>query len=308
MADQPPDRDPVRRGQGPGRARRPDQRDGGHPRHPCVHGGEAARPTRTAEPALMPDRLTEAPLDGGTNNEAWWCGGGTRSADQCGRPAPAIHALLRLWPTTGSTAAAAARHRRAGPRGAHLHPGDAVSPPNPAWALTDDALRSVAKLLRRYHEAVAGFARPGTTAGRRAARVRRGSGLPRRTEPGQRDLREGRAAALIDFDLANPGSAGLGHCPRRAAVGTEQRTATSTNPAGARYWTGADVRRRVRGRAGPGAAHTGGTPRPRPDVPADRGRADTGNRFAAYWAEAERGRRHRTVRRAAEHPGWRRSD
>jgi hypothetical protein len=36
-------------------------------------------------------------------------------------------------------------------------PGDAVTPPYPAWALTDPALVSVAELLRRYHAAVATF-------------------------------------------------------------------------------------------------------------------------------------------------------
>ena len=36
-------------------------------------------------------------------------------------------------------------------------PGEAVTPPYPAWSLTDEVLRSVAQLLRRYHEAAAGF-------------------------------------------------------------------------------------------------------------------------------------------------------
>src|SRR5512133_1593703 len=36
-------------------------------------------------------------------------------------------------------------------------PGAAVTPPYPAWSLTNAALLSVALLLRRYHEAVVDF-------------------------------------------------------------------------------------------------------------------------------------------------------
>ena len=86
-------------------------------------------------------------------------------------------------------------------------PGDAVTPPYPAWALTDDALRSVAHLLRRYHQAVAGF----DPAGHDWPNV-----APPEFDEGMvchNDLnldnvifRDGRAVALIDFDWANPGS------------------------------------------------------------------------------------------------------
>jgi Ser/Thr protein kinase RdoA (MazF antagonist) len=82
-----------------------------------------------------------------------------------------------------------------------------VTPPYPAWALTDDALRSVAHLLRRYHQAVAGF----DPAGHDWPNV-----APPEFDEGMvchNDLnldnvifRDGRAVALIDFDWANPGS------------------------------------------------------------------------------------------------------
>ena len=36
-------------------------------------------------------------------------------------------------------------------------PGEAVTPPYPTWALTDQALESVAHLLRAYHDAVSSF-------------------------------------------------------------------------------------------------------------------------------------------------------
>ena len=86
-------------------------------------------------------------------------------------------------------------------------PGTPVVPPYPDWALTDEALAGVADLLRRYHRAVASF-----------------DPAPHRWPPsppaayvdglvGHNDLnldnvvfRDGRAVALIDFDLASPGS------------------------------------------------------------------------------------------------------
>ena len=85
-------------------------------------------------------------------------------------------------------------------------PGAAVTPPYPAWALTDEALVSVAHLLRDFHEAVSSFdATPYAWP-------------PSPPPPFVEDLvshndvnldnvvfRDGRAVALIDFDLASPG-------------------------------------------------------------------------------------------------------
>jgi Ser/Thr protein kinase RdoA (MazF antagonist) len=86
-------------------------------------------------------------------------------------------------------------------------PGTAITPPCPAWALTDEALVSVADLLRDYHRAVSTFdptslvwppSPPPPFAGEIIS---------------HNDLnldnivfRDGRAVALIDFDLASPGS------------------------------------------------------------------------------------------------------
>ena len=84
--------------------------------------------------------------------------------------------------------------------------GTAVTAPCPAWALTDEALESVAVLLRDYHQAVSTFdPAPHTWP-------------PSPPAPFARDLvshndvnldnvvfRDGRAVALIDFDLASPG-------------------------------------------------------------------------------------------------------
>ena len=156
----------------------------------------------------MPDRRTEVPLVGGTNNR----GLVVRRGDTVRRPlrptSPAAHALLAYLAEVGFDGAP--RLLGIDDQGREVLtfiPGDAVTPPYPAWALTDDALRSVAVLLRRYHEAVAGF----DTAGHEWPAV-----APPEFDEGlacHNDLnldnvifRDGRAAALIDFDWANPGS------------------------------------------------------------------------------------------------------
>jgi hypothetical protein len=87
-------------------------------------------------------------------------------------------------------------------------PGEAVTPPYPAWALTDDALRSVAHLLRRYHEAVAGFDPTGYD-WPEVAPPDFDEGLACHNDVNLDNVifRDGHAVALIDFDWANPGSA-----------------------------------------------------------------------------------------------------
>jgi hypothetical protein len=86
-------------------------------------------------------------------------------------------------------------------------PGTAVVPPFPEWALTDDALASVADLLRSYHRAVETFdsgpyvwppSSPGAFGGE----------LISHNDVNLDNVvfREGKAVALIDFDLASPGS------------------------------------------------------------------------------------------------------
>ena len=86
-------------------------------------------------------------------------------------------------------------------------PGTAVTPPYPAWALTEEALVSVAHLLRDYHQAVSTFdprphvwppSPPPPFAGE----------LVSHNDVNLDNVvfRDGRAVALIDFDLASPGS------------------------------------------------------------------------------------------------------
>lgn len=86
-------------------------------------------------------------------------------------------------------------------------PGAAVIRPYPEWALTDAALSSVADLLRRYHEAVSGFVATGLSWPRAVPAAFR-DGLVSHNDLNLDNIvfRDGRAVALIDFDLAGPGS------------------------------------------------------------------------------------------------------
>jgi len=100
------------------------------------------------------------PLTGGTANR----GLVVRSGQTVRRPqrpnSDAIHALLGHLEEAGFDGAP--RFLGTDVRGREVLSyisGEAVTPPYPAWSLTDAALRSVAELLRRYHEAVAGFVR-----------------------------------------------------------------------------------------------------------------------------------------------------
>jgi Ser/Thr protein kinase RdoA (MazF antagonist) len=86
--------------------------------------------------------------------------------------------------------------------------GQAAVPPLPEHTLSDAALVSVADLLRRYHQAAASFDPAGYQWPRPIpARFRAGLVSHNDVHPANLVFRDGRAVALIDFDLAGPGSA-----------------------------------------------------------------------------------------------------
>lgn len=86
--------------------------------------------------------------------------------------------------------------------------GRAAVPPLPADVLTDEALVSVADLLRRYHHAASSFDPSGFTWPRAVpAPYRTGLVSHNDVYPANVVFRAGQAVALIDFDLAGPGSA-----------------------------------------------------------------------------------------------------
>src|SRR5215213_1256712 len=103
-------------------------------------------------------RPAEVELAGGTSNH----GLVVRVGDTVRRPqspaSPAVHALLRHLERVGFDGAPRLLGTDdEGREVLEFVPGTAVTPPYPAWALTDAALASVADLLRRYHEAVRDF-------------------------------------------------------------------------------------------------------------------------------------------------------
>ncbi|MFI5696161.1 phosphotransferase [Kribbella sp. NPDC051586] len=87
-------------------------------------------------------------------------------------------------------------------------PGATVTSPYPDWSMTDAALDSVARLLRAYHEAVADF-RPVGLKWAEPVPPAYVTGLISHNDPNLDNVvfRDGLAVALIDFDLAAPGSA-----------------------------------------------------------------------------------------------------
>jgi hypothetical protein len=154
------------------------------------------------------EREPEVTLVGGIANR----GQVVRIGDTVRRPqrptSPATHALLLHLDDVGF--AGAPRFLGVDEQGREVLsfvPGTAITPPYPAWALTDEALASVAGLLRDYHRAVATFdptphvwspSPPPPFAGE----------LVSHNDPNLDNVvfRDGRAVALIDFDLASPGS------------------------------------------------------------------------------------------------------
>jgi hypothetical protein len=85
-------------------------------------------------------------------------------------------------------------------------PGDVAVPPHPAWAQTAEALASIARLMRRLHDAAA---RVGVPDGRWNRELADSAGGPIVCH---NDVclenvvfRDGEAIGLIDFDFAAPG-------------------------------------------------------------------------------------------------------
>jgi hypothetical protein len=148
------------------------------------------------------------PLPGATANR----GLVLRVGDTVLRPAApcwrATHALLAHLAAAGFDGAPRALAVNAGTETLTYIEGQAAVLPVPAELLTDAALVSVAELLRRYHRAAASFDPAGYRWPRPIpARFRTGLVSHNDVHPANLVFRDGRAVALIDFDLAGPGSA-----------------------------------------------------------------------------------------------------
>src|SRR5215813_1265312 len=164
----------------------------------------------TAEPAKA-GRATlhaDGPLAGGTANRGLVIRvGGTvlRPTAPCW---PATHALLAHLGAVGFEGAPRVLGVAASTEVLTYIDGQAAVPPLPANTLTDAALVSIAELLRSYHQAVrsfdpAGYRWPTPIPGR----WRTGLVSHNDVHPANLVFCDGRAVALIDFDLAGPGSA-----------------------------------------------------------------------------------------------------
>ncbi|MFI5916563.1 phosphotransferase [Dactylosporangium sp. NPDC051541] len=85
--------------------------------------------------------------------------------------------------------------------------GDVAVAPYPAWAQRDGIISEVGALLREFHEAMSGFD-PGSLCSAELADPRGGPVLCHNDVcPENVVFREGKAVALLDFDLAAPGRA-----------------------------------------------------------------------------------------------------
>lgn len=155
----------------------------------------------------MPE--VETQLLGGTANR----GAVVRVGDTVRRPlrpsGPAVHRLLEHLERVGFDGAP--RFLGIDERGREVLsylPGETVTRPYADWAMTDSALDSVAGLLRRYHEAVADFV-PEDDGWAEPVPAAYVGELVSHNDPNLDNIvfRDGTAVALIDFDLAGPGSA-----------------------------------------------------------------------------------------------------
>ncbi len=160
-------------------------------------------------PTALPDAGREVQLLGGTANR----GLVVRLDGTVRRPlhasSAATHALLRHLEDVGFDGAP--RFLGIDEHGREILSyveGQAVTPPLAPWALTDEALESVGRLLKRYHDAVSTFdPSPHRWPRQVPAPFRRA--LVTHNDPNLDNVvfRNGVAVALIDFDLASPGSA-----------------------------------------------------------------------------------------------------
>jgi hypothetical protein len=146
-------------------------------------------------------------LPGGTANRGLVRRIGDTVHRPLGRHSVAVHQLLRHLESSGFTGSPRVLGICGQTEILSYIDGHAAYPPPPEWALTDEALVTVAELLRNYHQHVVDFT-AGTVRWQRAVPARWGVSLVTHNDPNPANIifRNGAAVGLIDFDLAGPGS------------------------------------------------------------------------------------------------------
>jgi Phosphotransferase enzyme family len=168
-----------------------------------------APPAQAPAPAagLATDPTPDGPMPGGTANRGLVVRAGHLVRRPLAPSRAATHALLAHLATVGFAGAPRVLAADATTETLTYIDGRAAIPPLPDDMLTDQALVSVGELLHRYHQAVASFEPDGYQWPRRVpARFTTGLVSHNDVHPANLIFRDGRAVALIDFDLAGPGS------------------------------------------------------------------------------------------------------
>ena len=152
-------------------------------------------------------RMVGEPLAGGMGNR----GAVVRAGDTVSRPvgdhSAAVSVLLSHLAAAGFPAPVPTGRPEDGRETFRWIEGDVPVPPYPGWSLTDGALASVGRLLRRYHEAVRSFSPPADATWSDEVADPDGGPIVCHNDvcPENVVFRDGEAVALLDFDLAAPG-------------------------------------------------------------------------------------------------------
>jgi hypothetical protein len=156
----------------------------------------------------MQPRSEDGPLSGGTANRGRVIRVGDTVHRPCGPYTRSVHALLGHLREQGFTAAPRVIAANARTEIVEYIPGTAATDPIPEWALTDTALASVGALLHEYHRSAAGLELAGHRWQCAVPSPWRGTLVTHNDlNPANVVFVDGRAVALIDFDLAAPGTA-----------------------------------------------------------------------------------------------------
>jgi Ser/Thr protein kinase RdoA (MazF antagonist) len=150
--------------------------------------------------------VADGPLRGGTANHGRVVKVGDTVQRPRGPQTGSVHALLEHLARGGFAGAPRVLGLSSRIETVGFIPGTAATEPVPDWALTGPALRSVGALLRGYHDHAAGFDLRGRRWQRAVPAQWRGALVTHNDlNPANVIFRDGRAVALIDFDLAAPG-------------------------------------------------------------------------------------------------------